>query len=209
MKEILPNALEQLISTLEDMEKKYGIKYYIVGGILVNIYSVFRITQDIDFVVDIQSQGIDITQYISILKNYNFIPMQDWQQAEIIARETEIIQYFDQNERVKFDNYILDRVSQNKYKKISPIALKRRVREKLFGINCWVASKEDFMISKLVFGGWQDYADSLGCWMRFKDELDIPYLEKTSKELSIEKEFQLLTSGIEDPDEYFERLNEY
>ena len=209
MKNIIPKALEQLISTLEDIEKKYGIKYYLVGGILVNIYSIFRITQDIDFVVDIHSQRIDIKQYISILKGYFFIPIQDWHQAESLAQETQIIQYFDQNERVKFDNYILDRVSQSKYKRIGPIALKRRVRDKIFNIDCWVASKEDFIISKLVFGGWQDYSDALACWMRFSSDLDVKYMEEFSKELGIKKELNLLKSGIEDPDEYFKKLNNY
>ena len=134
MKNIILKALEQLIGALEEIEEQYKVKYYLVGGILVNIYTVFRITQDIDFVVDIQSQRISINQYISILKNYNFIPMQDWQQAEFLAQDTNMLQYFDQNERVKFDNYILDRLSQSKYKKLGPIGLKGRVREKLFGM---------------------------------------------------------------------------
>jgi len=209
MKEILPQALKHLIFSLEDMEKKYSIKYYLVGGILANVYTVFRITQDIDFVVDIHSKGISITQYISILKNYDFKPMQDWKQAEIIARETNILQYFDKNELVKFDNYILDDLSQSNYKRIGALGLRRRVREKLFGIECWIASKEDFIISKLVFGGWQDYSDALGCWIRFKEKLNLPYLEQISKQLDIEKEFQLLKSGIDDPDDYFEKLNGY
>jgi len=153
MKDILPKALDQLISALEDIEEKFGIKYYLVGGILANIYSIFRITQDIDFVVDINSKNIDIKQYISILRTYNFMPMQDWEQAEIIASETKILQYFDQSERVKFDNYILDKFDRSRYKRIGPISLKKRVKETLFGIECWVASKEDFILSKLVFGG--------------------------------------------------------
>jgi len=206
MKDILPKALNQLISALEDIEKKFGIKYYLVGGILANIYSIFRITQDIDFVVDINSQNIDIKQYISILRTYNFVPMQDWEQAEIVASETKILQYFDQSERVKFDNYILDKFDRSKYKRIGPISLKKRVKETLFGIECWVASKEDFILSKLVFGGWQDFSDALGCWLRFKDYLDLTYLENTSRDLEIYKEYKLLKSGIEDPDEYFNIL---
>ena len=66
MKDILIKALKQLITFLERNEKKLGIKYYLVGGILVNLYAVFRATQDIDFVVDIQSNEIKIEQYVSI-----------------------------------------------------------------------------------------------------------------------------------------------
>ncbi len=33
------NALFQIITFLEKIEKEFGIKYYLVGGILVSIYS--------------------------------------------------------------------------------------------------------------------------------------------------------------------------
>jgi hypothetical protein len=110
---------------------------------------------------------------------------------------------------VKYDNHIIERSSGNKYKKIGPIGLKRRVREKVFNIECWVASKEDFIMSKLVYGGWQDYTDALGCWMRFSKTLDLPYLNKISLNLGVQKEFKLLQSGIDDPDEYFKKIKGY
>jgi len=61
-------------------------------------------------------------------------------------------------------------------------------------------------MQKLVFGGWQDYSDALGCWMRFSNKLDVNYLSITSKLLNVFEEFTLLKSGINDPDEYFRRL---
>ena len=209
MTETLPTALSQIVNFLEKIEKDLGVRYYLVGGILVNIYTVFRATQDIDFVVDIQSKNISIEYYISLLKQNNFFPFQDWTTATLLAKETKIIQYFDKREIVKFDNYLIDKFDQSKYKKIGPIALKRRVRESLFNIECWVASKEDFIMSKLVFGRWQDYSDALGCWMRFKERLDLPYMIKTCNVLRIQKEFDLLRSGIDDPDEYFNQINGY
>lgn len=45
--------------------------------------------------------------------------------------------------------------------------------------------------------------------MRFKESLDVNYLENNSKELEILKEWRLLKSGIEDPDEYFNKINGY
>ena len=64
-----------------------------------------------------------------------------------------------------------------------------------------------YKLSKLVFGGWQDYTDTLGCWLRFQEELDKAYLEKISKKLGIQQEYSLLKSGIDDPDEFFNALN--
>ena len=209
MNEILPSALKQIIDFLEKLEEENFINYYLVGGILVNIYSVFRITQDIDFVVDFISNEMNIESYILQLQKFEFSPLQDWKTTISLAKQSKIIQFFDKQDVVKFDNYIIDKIDRSKYKRIGPIALKRRLREKLFNIECWVVSKEDFIISKLVYGGWQDYTDGLGCWMRFSETLDVPYMEKTGKELGINRELDLLMSGIDDPDDYFKQVNGY
>ncbi|TFG28263.1 MAG: hypothetical protein EU532_05720 [Promethearchaeota archaeon] len=202
-------AFNQIIDFLEKIEAQYKIRYYLVGGILVSIYSETRTTQDIDFVVDLNSAHYNIDSYIEILKQNKFFPIQDWTTAAILAKESNLLQFFDSQERIKLDNYIIDYQNPSKYKRIGPLALKKRVRENFLGIECWVASKEDYILSKLVFGGWQDYSDALGCWMRFQVDLDLTYLEKISKELGIYIEYLFLKSGIDDPDEYFKKINRY
>jgi len=192
MEVIYKNAFIQLINFLEKMEKDKGIKYYLVGGILTSIYSETRFTQDIDFVVDITSVNIHLETYILSLQDNEFFPIQDWSTTTILARETNIIQYLDKQERIKLDNYIID-----------------KFKVEFDDIKCWATSKEDFILSKLVFGGWQDYSDALGCWMRFNNILDILYMNKISKELGIQKEYELLKSGIDDPDDYFKQINGY
>jgi len=209
MEVIYKNAFIQLINFLEKMEKDKGIKYYLVGGILTSIYSETRFTQDIDFVVDIASVNVNLKTYILFLQDNEFFPIQDWNTTTLLAKETKVIQYLDKQERIKLDNYIIDKFNKSKYKKIGPIALKRRIRVEFDDIKCWATSKEDFILSKLVFGGWQDYSDALGCWMRFKHALDVQHMNKISKELGIQKEFALLESGIDDPDDYFNQINGY
>ncbi|MBY9007383.1 MAG: hypothetical protein KGD63_11565 [Candidatus Lokiarchaeota archaeon] len=207
MESTYKNTLIQVVDLLESLEKQEKIKYYLVGGILVNLYSDFRITRDIDIALDLFYSGITIKEFINIIKEFNFMPIQDWNATEILAKETNIIQYLDKTETIRIDNHIIEKRSLSKYKRIGPLALKRRVREKLFGIECWIASKEDFILSKLVYGGWQDFTDALGCWMRFQGELNQQILEESSKELGILKEYSLLTSGITDPDEFFEEIH--
>ncbi|MHA1670720.1 MAG: hypothetical protein ACTSV5_09090 [Promethearchaeota archaeon] len=202
-------ALKQIIDLLNQLEKDKVIEYYLVGGILVNIYSDFRITRDIDLVIDFQASNFRIEDYIIVLKKNDFFPFQDWNTTKVLARETKLIQFLDKTETVKYDNHIIDKFNKSKYKKIGSISLKRRVKETLFGVECWVASKEDFILSKLIHGGWQDYSDALGCWMRFNQALDVQYMSIISKELGIQKEFNLLKSGIDDPDDYFKQINGY
>ncbi|NVM38561.1 MAG: hypothetical protein HWN81_23425 [Candidatus Lokiarchaeota archaeon] len=199
-------AFFQIVSFLERIERELGIKYYLVGGILVSIYSETRTTKDIDFVVDIYSVNHNIDTYIELLKKNDFYPIQDWDSASEIAKDIQLLQFFDNQQVIKFDNYFIDQKSLSKYKRIGPIGLKRRVRINFGGLECWVTSKEDYVLSKLVFGGWQDYTDALGCWLRFHEELDRGYLEKISKELEIQREYGLLKSGIDDPDEFFNKL---
>ena len=199
-------AFLQVINFLENLEENRDFAYYLVGGILVNIYSDFRITRDIDIVIHLQSANITLSDYISLLEKNNFHPLQDWRTTLIRARETNMIQFLDKNDTVRYDNHILVKIENNRYKKMGPIGLKKRVRENIFGIECWVTSKEDFILSKLVFGGWQDYSDALGCWLRFQDELDRDYLELISEELEIRREYTLLKSGIDDPDDFFNKL---
>jgi hypothetical protein len=116
------NALIQIINFLEEIHK---IKYYLVGGIMVNVYSDFRITRDIDIVIDFHSSNIDIEEYISELKKNSFFPIQDWNTTIDLAVESKIIQFFDKTETVRYDNHIIERFSSNKYKKIGQIGLER------------------------------------------------------------------------------------
>jgi len=206
MESTYKQAFLQIIDFLEGLEENKGVKYYLVGGILVNLYSDFRITRDIDIVIDLQSSNTTLADYISLLEKNNFHSLQDWRTTLILARETNIIQFLDKSDTVRYDNHIVVKFSSNKYKKMGPIGLKKRVRERIFGIECWVTSKEDFILSKLVYGGWQDYTDALGCWLRFQNELDNAYLKFVSKQLDVEQEYSLLKSGIEDPDDFFNRL---
>ena len=84
--------------------------------------------------------------------------------------------------------------------------MKKRVRERIFNIESWVSSKEYFILSNLIFGGDQNYADALGCLLRFKDELDEDYLELVSNQLDIKHEYLFLKSGMDNPDDFFNRL---
>ncbi|HDZ17944.1 MAG TPA: hypothetical protein ENH75_06630 [archaeon] len=208
MESTYKQAFLQIIDFLEGLEENKDFKYYLVGGILVNLYSDFRIIRAIDIVIDLPSSKITLADYISLLGKNNFHAMQDWRTTLILARETNIIQFLDKTDTVRYDNHIVVKFSSNKYKKMGPIGLKKRVRERLFGIECWVTSKEDFLLSKLVYGGWQDYTDALGCWLRFQNEIDKDYLEIVSKQLDIEPEYSLLKSGIDDPDDFFNRLRD-
>jgi len=56
----------------------------------------------------------------------------------------------------------------------------------------WAQSKEDFIIAKLVYGGYLDYKDAFACWTRFEEDLDVEYLSETAYELGVEDVWESL-----------------
>jgi hypothetical protein len=68
-----------------------GIKYYLVGRILGNLYAVFKTTRDIDLVIDFEFSKITFKNFIPLLKDYNFFPFQDWNSTILSANENKLI----------------------------------------------------------------------------------------------------------------------
>ena len=208
MESTYKQAFLQLIDFLETLEENKGLKYYLVGGILVNLYSNIRNTRDIDIVIDLQSSNITLANYISLLEKNNYYPLKwmDWEMTLIMAKRNNKLRFLDKNKTVRYDNHILGNFANDKYQKMGSIGLKKRVREKILGIECWVCSKEDYLLGSLVH---ENFTDALGCLVRFQNELDKNYLMSVSSQLDIEQEYSFLKSGIDDPDSFFKRLRGY
>ncbi len=117
MEVVYENAFKEIITFLEKIELEKGIKYYLVGGILSSLYTEIRTTKDIDFVVDLFSVNCSINSYVSLLQEHNFRAFQDWQTAISLAKQNKIIQFLDSQDKIKFDNYLVDAIDPNKYKK--------------------------------------------------------------------------------------------
>ena len=115
MESTYQQAFIEIIDFLEDLEEKKGFKYYLVGGILVSLYSDFRITRDIDIVIDLQSSNITLADYISLLEKSNFHPLQDWGMTLVMAKQTNKLRFLNKSDTVRYDNHILVKFSNNEY----------------------------------------------------------------------------------------------
>ena len=71
MESTYKQAFSQTIEFFEALEKEGTFSYYLVGGILVNLYSDFRITRDIDVVIELKLP-MTLDNYISLLDENNF-----------------------------------------------------------------------------------------------------------------------------------------
>jgi predicted nucleotidyltransferase len=180
-------AFRGLASVLESLENEFGFKYFIVGGALVPFYAEMRQTSDIDVVVHLIFTGEKKNQMLNQLVVHNFYPFTNWDDTFSEWPKPSMITFLDPSGSIKIDMYLAKVDSQpvNRYKKLAVLALKRRVRLDYLGTKFWAQGKEDFIVAKLVYGGYQDYKDALACWIRFQHELDVPYLKETAQSLGV------------------------
>jgi len=159
----------------------------IVGGALVPFYAEMRQTSDIDLVIQLSLTGKTKNALIEQLAANQFVPFTTWNDTFLEWPSQTFVTFLDTRSMIKIDMNLLENIEQsmNKYKQIGILAMKRRVQIDYLGIPCWVQTKEDFIIAKLVYEGYQDYRDALACWIRFEEEMDVAYLKSTSKTLRV------------------------
>ncbi len=180
-------AFRGLASVLESLENKYGFKYFIVGGALVPFYAEMRQTSDINVVVHLMFTSEKKKQLLDQLVSHNFHPFTIWDDTFSEWPKPSMITFLDPNGSIKIDMHLTKMDSQpvNRYKKLAVLALKRRIRLDYLGTAFWAQGKEDFIVAKLVYGGYQDYKDALACWIRFQHELNVSYLKETVQSLGV------------------------
>jgi len=77
------------------------------------------------------------------------------------------------------------------------ITLERRREVSSAGFAFFVASPEDAVANKLLFGSEQDVKDAEGIYARQFENLDMAYLEKRCKKLGVYEEFLTMKKRVE------------
>jgi len=195
MESLYLKALSAFISLFEESEEKFGYKYMLVGGVLTSIYAEARQTQDVDILIQVRLSQDSKLNLQKIFQKYNFQPITNWEDVFLNWNSNQFIQILDPDGIVKLDINLAGSLPKNDsiYEKIKFLALKNRKRHNFNGMMCWIQGMEDFILSKLVYGGYQDYKDALACWIRYNQKLNVEYLLKNAKELGIKEVYQALT----------------
>jgi hypothetical protein len=191
-------AFSDVIALFENIEKKYGFKYILVGGVLTPIYAESRQTQDIDIVAQIQVSQENKEILIKIFEEHQFQPLISWEDTFVDWKSTKFIQFLDKSESIKIDLVLMDSSVKSKKSReiLKKLSIDNRKRIFIQEIACWATSKEDFILSKLVYKGYQDYKDALACWIRHNNELDKVYLEENARNLQVEEEFLYIVKEV-------------
>ncbi|MHA1683280.1 MAG: hypothetical protein ACTSUE_20240 [Promethearchaeota archaeon] len=189
MEPFFGNAFKSTIHSFEKLEREFNVEYMVVGGILTPMYADARFTRDIGFVLKIDFIQFDINKMVSFLKGEGFKPFTNWKDTFYQWPSTEFASFISPHGNLKIDlNILLDDPSEDSpFKLLGSITFPRRVRLEIGDdLEFWAESKEDFILSKLVYQGIQDYKDALACFLRNKDDLDVLYLREAGKSLGIE-----------------------
>jgi len=177
------NEILKLVCTFLKEEKAV---YVVVGGLAVLFYGIPRTTLDVDIIIGMDLAGIK--RFVGFLKENDFF-----------ADEEDIKRAFEEKSHLTIeDKSTMIRLDiKGIYSENDRLTLKRRRKVNLADFEFYVASPEDLIANKLLFGSEQDIKDAEGIYVRQFDNLDMAYLEERCKNLDVYEEFLVMKRRVE------------
>lgn len=183
-------SLETVLVDLVGALEAANVDYVLVGGMAVLAWGDPRTTRDIDVIADLD--GEEIPRLGESLTNRGFTF--DREGARKAIRQGSHFTVFHED-----SFYHADLVPS--HEPSHRWTLEGRERVELEGETCWIASPEDTVANKLVFGSEQDIQDAAGILARVGDDLDIGRLESLCRKLGVLAELQRLRARVDEIDE--------
>lgn len=178
-------TLEDVVRAVTEIMRELGIDYVIVGGIAVSGWGNVRTTRDVGIIMDLREKNIGRLR--DALKKEGFeVKVKDIEDA---MREESHFTIFDTQ-----SDYHID--AKGCYGENEKRSLKTRKTVELWGMKIFIASPEDIMAHKLVFGSEQDVRDAEGVYVRQLEKLDMDYLEEICSKMGVSRELERLKRRI-------------
>lgn len=172
----------ELLKTVSKYLDVAGINYMVTGSTAVNFYAMPRMTRDIDWVVEVREEDAD--KLVELFKKDFYIDRESILKA---IRQQGMFNIIHNDYVIKLD-FI---VRKNTPYRI--LEFQRRRKMSIEGVEVWVVSPEDLILSKLSWA-----KDSLS-EIQLKDvknllslgkNMDMPYLEQWVHSLELEKVYE-------------------
>ena len=179
-------SIEAVVKSIARILEEEELVYVIVGGIAVSAWGNIRTTRDIDIML-LLNEG-DANELEVALKRERFSI-----QAEDIVDALNQRSHFTIFDEVS--EYHLD--AKGIYSENDRLTLTKRRKVSLADFEFYVASPEDLIANKLLFGSEQDIKDAEGIYARQLDNLDMAYLEGRCKSLGVYEELFALKKRVE------------
>ena len=178
--------IEEILKLVCGFLNEEGEVYVVVGGLAVLFYGIPRTTMDIDIII---AMDRDETRRFAEFLNEN----------DFFADEEDIKTAFEEKSHATIE----DKTSMVRldikgiYNENDRITLGRRRRVSSADFAFFVASPEDTIANKLLFGSEQDVKDVEGIYARQFENLDMAYLEERCKRLGVYDEFLTMKKRVE------------
>lgn len=170
-------SLKKVAKETARILEEQGIEYVIVGGIAVAGWGNIRTTRDVDVIIALGADNVK--KLVRAFGERGFsVSENDVLDA---LREKTHFTIFD--ERSEYHIH-----AKGVYGEKERRTLKTRKKVNLSGIDMYIASPEDIIANKLVFGSEQDLKDAEGIYIRQLGELDLEYLGRICREMGVLKE---------------------
>ena len=178
--------MTEVISLITEFLNNEDIDYVIVGGLAAIFYGIPRTSMDLDIIIQIPENKIE--RFVKFLEKKEFF-VDKWDLEESFKEKSHCtIQ--DKNSLLRLD-------VKGAYTDLDKKTLDRRVSFEYNGKKIYLASAEDTIANKLLFGREQDIKDVEGIYARQYGKLDAEFLEKRCKELKVWKEFLAMKKRVE------------
>ncbi len=130
--------LKELLSFITSRLEKEDIEYMLSGSVAMSTYTIPRMTRDIDIVIELKEEEID--KFASIFED-RFYLYKEGIREQIIRRG--MFNAIDNESGYKIDFIIRKNAPFNRKE------FERKIRGVTFGLDVWIVSIEDLIISKL------------------------------------------------------------
>ena len=168
--------LESLLKEIVNKLEINGIPYMISGSLAMSAYTVPRMTRHIDIVIDIGTD--DLHKFLSLFDSNFYINPRTVDEE---TRRRWMFNVIDHRSGYKID-FVVKKNST--YRRTE---FERRVRSELLGIDAWLVSVEDLVLSKLI---WVQEVQSDKQFEDIKNLLenttiDLHYMKRWIRELNL------------------------
>jgi hypothetical protein len=165
-----------------DCLRRARVRYAIIGAWALSLWGKPRATADLDFLVLLKSDRLE--RLMAVMTSSGMEIDELWQQWNPLLRDSQArLQY-----RGATIDLLLPRDRHDQ-------AIFRRLRKRqVAGRYYWVVSLEDFILQKLKVGRPRDFEDAVSVVERFREKLDLKYLERWADRLRVSAELRYVIS---------------
>jgi hypothetical protein len=178
-------TLEDVTIEISRVLNGLEIDYVIVGGIAVASWGNLRTTRDVDIIISLE-RG-EVKRFVDAIKAHDFL-------TSVWDIEAAMDEHSHFTISDKLSEYYIDAKGVYTDKEVE--SLKRKKVVYLGNTPIYIASPEDTLANKLMFGSEQDLKDAEGIWVRQMGKLDLRYLEGRCRALGVWEEFEEMKKRV-------------